>query len=126
MAQSPSRFLLLRNHGFSLTFAPIQNLILELRRMNPDPQHMNGMIAAFVGIYMIFLVIVLVIVIIPFWFILKKAGFSPWLALINIVPFGTLILLYVIAFAEWKVIPVAQAAFQPPSYPPYPPFPPQS
>jgi hypothetical protein len=93
--------------------------------MNPDPQQMHGLIAAFIGIYMIFLVILLVVVIIPFWFILKKAGFSPWLSLINIAPLGTLILLYIVAFAEWKVIPTSQIAWQPPPYPPQPPLPPQ-
>ena len=51
-------------------------------------------IAAAIGAYFVFLIVLVAIIIIPFWFILKKAGFSPWLALINIVPFGTLILLY--------------------------------
>lgn len=92
--------------------------------MFADPQQLNGIIAAVIGFYFIFLVILLAIVIIPFWFILKKAGFSPWLSLINIVPLGTLILLYVVAFAEWKVIPAAQMAWQPP-YPP-PTYPPQA
>lgn len=90
-----------------------------------DPSDFNGgIIAAFIGVYMIFIVVLLAIVIIPFWFILKKAGFSPWLALLNIVPLGTLILLYVLAFGEWRVIPAPQIGYQPP-YPPQPPFPPQ-
>jgi glycopeptide antibiotics resistance protein len=84
-----------------------------------DPQQIHGIIAAVVGVYLIFLVVIMAIIIIPFWFILKKAGFSSWLSLINLVPFGTLILLYILAFAEWKVIPAPQAAWQPP--PPYPP-----
>ena len=50
----------------------------------------------------------LAIIIVPFWFICKKAGFSPWLSLLNIVPLGNLILIYVLAFAEWKVVPVPQ------------------
>jgi hypothetical protein len=86
---------------------------------------MGGMLAAFIGIYLFVIVIAIAVIIVPFWFILKKAGFSPWLALLNIVPFGTLILLYVLAFAEWKVVPAPQMAFQPP-YPPQPPFPPQA
>ncbi len=47
---------------------------------------------------------------IPFWFICKKAGFSPLLSLLNFVPFGlgTLILVYLLAFAEWKVVPAQQ------------------
>lgn len=44
---------------------------------------------------------------IPCWFICKKAGFSPQLAFLNFVPFGlgTMILLYLLAFAEWKTKP---------------------
>jgi glycopeptide antibiotics resistance protein len=84
-----------------------------------DPQHVSGILAAVVGVYLILLVVIMAVIIIPFWFILKKAGFSSWLSLINLVPFGTLILLYILAFAEWKVIPAPQVAWQPP--PPYPP-----
>ena len=89
-----------------------------------DPQQLHGMLAAFIGIYFIFLIVLMAIIILPFWFILKKAGFTPWLALVNLVPLGTLILLYVLAFAQWKVVPAPQFAFQPPPYPPQPPYPP--
>ena len=91
-----------------------------------DSQQMGGILAAIVGFYFVFFVVIMAIIIVPFWFILKKAGFSPWLSLLNIIPpFGTLILLYVVAFAEWKVLPAPPIAFQPP-YPPQPPFPPQA
>ena len=94
--------------------------------MNPDTQQLHGIIAAVIGFYLVFFVIIMAAIIIPFWFILKKAGFSPWLSLINLVPtFGTFILLYIVAFAEWKVIPAPQMTWQPP-YPPQPPFPPQA
>jgi hypothetical protein len=62
----------------------------------------------------------------PFWFICKKAGFSPWLSLLYLVPFGGVVLNFVIAFAEWKVIPAPQLTWQPPPYPPQPPFSPQA
>jgi len=71
----------------------------------------------------VFFVILMAVVILPFWFILKRAGFSSWLSLINIVPFGTLILLYILAFAEWTVIPAPPSAWPAP-YPPQPPLPP--
>jgi hypothetical protein len=77
----------------------------------------------------IFVIPAIVIGFIPFWFICKKAGFSPLLSLLNFVPFGlgTLVLLYVLAFAEWKVVPAPQAYWPPqPPYPPQPPFPPQA
>jgi hypothetical protein len=42
--------------------------------------------------------------VIPFWFICRKAGFSPFLSLLNLIPFcmGTLVLVYFLAFAPWK------------------------
>jgi glycopeptide antibiotics resistance protein len=93
--------------------------------MNPDAQQMHSIMAAIIGFYLIFLVLIMAAIILPFWFILKKAGFSAWLSFINLIPFGTLILLYILAFAEWKVIPISQLALQPPPYPVQPPFPPQ-
>ena len=94
--------------------------------MNPDPQQLHGIVAAVIGFYLIFMVVILAAIIIPFWFILKKAGFSPWLALINIVPLGPLVLLYILAFAEWRVIPAPPIGWQQPPYPPQPPFPPHA
>ncbi len=74
---------------------------------------------------MIAVVIGLAIVLIPFWFICKKAGFTPWLTLLNLAPMGGLVLIYLLAFAQWKVVPVQQLMpFQPPMQPPYPPAPP--
>jgi hypothetical protein len=49
------------------------------------------------------------------------AGFSPWLTLINIVPLGKMILLYVLAFSDWKVVPAPQPIWQQPQQPPYQP-----
>ena len=46
------------------------------------------------------------IVVIPFWMIWKKAGFSPWLSLLMFVPLVSLIMLYVLAFSEWRVVAV--------------------
>lgn len=75
----------------------------------------------------IFMIVIMAVVIIPCWFICKKAGFSPWLSLINVIPIGNLVLLYVLAFAEWKVVPAPQAGYPPPyPPPPPPPYPPQA
>ena len=46
--------------------------------------------------------IIAVLWLIPLWFICRKAGFSPWLTLLNCIPFGTTLLLYLLAFADWK------------------------
>jgi hypothetical protein len=40
-------------------------------------------------------------VLIPYWQIFKKAGFSPWLSLLIVIPFVNLCALYYLAFARW-------------------------
>jgi len=79
-------------------------------------------LAAFIIPMMIFGAIFTFISVLPYWFIFKKAGFSPWLTVLMFVPLANLIILYVIAFSEWKVVPVAQT-YLPPQYPPAPPSP---
>jgi len=74
-----------------------------------DPHTMH-MLTAFMAIMPIFILIGIVILIIPYWMIFKKAGFSPWLSILMFVPLVNFIMLYVLAFSEWKVVPVAQAA----------------
>ncbi len=93
-----------------------------------DPEMARRIAMMVLTLIPIIVVVVIAIVMIPCWFILKKAGFSPWLALLCIIPsLGTLVLLYVLAFAEWRVVPAQQAYWPPqPPYPPQPPVPPQS
>jgi hypothetical protein len=91
----------------------------------PNPAAIQHMAMAVLAILPFIILAVLAIIVIPFWFICKKAGFSPWLSLLNIIPLGHLILIYVLAFSDWKVMPAQQAYWQPP--PPVPPvFPPQA
>jgi len=60
------------------------------------------------GINELFISVCLVIVvwfvaIYPFYRILDRIGKNKWLSLISVIPFGILILLYYIAFTDWKV-----------------------
>jgi hypothetical protein len=90
----------------------------------PDPAQIQHMVLAMMAILPLLILVALAVIIIPFWFICKKAGFSPWLSLLNIIPLGNLILVYVLAFADWKVMPAPQAIW--PAQPPMPPvLPPQ-
>jgi hypothetical protein len=93
-----------------------------LLQQGPSADDIQHMVVAMMAILPLIILICLAIVIIPFWFICKKAGFSPWLSLLNVVPLGNLILIYVLAFAQWKVVPAPQLAYAPP-YPPQPPYP---
>ena len=83
---------------------------------------------AFMAIIPLLILIAIAIVMIPCWFILKKAGFTPWLSLLCLIPsIGVLVLLYVLAFAEWKVVPAPQLGYPPPyPPPPQPPLPPRA
>lgn len=103
--------------------------IASLLQAQPDPEMVRRIFMTMVPIMMFIYLIAVIIVMIPCWFILKKAGFTPWLSLLCIIPtLGTLVLLYVLAFAEWKVAPVPQYAWQPPIPPPPAPpaMPPQA
>jgi len=99
-------------------------LALALQTSEPDPEIVRHIVMTMMTIVPILIVVGLAVVIVPFWFICKKAGFSPWLSLINVIPVGNLILLYVLAFADWKVVPAPPVMWQPQA--PYPPQPPQA
>jgi hypothetical protein len=102
-------------------------LLLQDVPNQPNPELVQHIMMMMIPLILVFFVIGVALIMVPCWFILKKAGFSPWLSLLCLFPtLGTLVLLYVLAFAEWKVVPAAQVAWQPPApYPPPPPVAPQ-
>ena len=61
----------------------------------------NVTIIRIIGGVMFLLVIPIMIV--PYWKIFSKAGFSGWLALLMLIPAVNLVVLYVVAFSEWKI-----------------------
>lgn len=44
------------------------------------------------------------ILIIPFWRLFSKAGYSGWWSLLMLIPLVNLIALYVLAFSNWPVL----------------------
>jgi hypothetical protein len=100
---------------------------LALLLQNVDPEMARKIATLILTLIPIIIIVTILILMIPFWFICKKAGFSPWLSLLCVIPsLGTLVLLYVLAFAQWKVVPAPQVGYMPPQpYPPQPPLPPQ-
>ncbi|PKQ16848.1 MAG: hypothetical protein CVT67_03540 [Actinobacteria bacterium HGW-Actinobacteria-7] len=96
--------------------------------------------AGLLGCYFVFILAVVVFLIWLYWRILTKAGYSGWLSLLNLVPFGSLVLMLMLAFGNWPVLqdrggagprypaaPVPQQPYPPaaPTYqPPMPPAPP--
>lgn len=77
-------------------------ILQSLSHHAADADQIGRLTMAFFTLMPILMLVGLAVIIIPFWFICKKAGFSPWLSMINIIPFGNLILIYVLAFSDWK------------------------
>jgi len=95
------------------------HFVALMLQYQPNPEHIRHFFLTLIPILVFIVAVSLAIVIVPFWFILKKAGFSPWLSLLYAVPFGNLFLFYFLAFGHWKVVPAPQGAW--PAYTPYPP-----
>jgi hypothetical protein len=94
--------------------------------MDPQQAQAQAMHAMMVmlPIFLVVGIVCVAIVIIPLWKICTKAGLSGPLSLLTIIPFGMLIVLYVIAFSQWKIAPTSDTVVYPPAYPPPPSYPP--
>ena len=53
-------------------------------------------------LFFVVLPIALLITIPPYWMIFKKAGFSPWLSILTLVPLVKWIVLWIVGFSQWK------------------------
>ena len=90
----------------------------------PDPVQMQHLIVAMMPFFALFGIVGCAVVIVPFWVIFKKAGMSGAMSLLMLLPVVQLVMLYVLAFSQWKVVPAPEYAmpYPPPGYPPaYPP-----
>ena len=89
-------------------------------------QNFGALLAGMSGIFLIVVFGFLAFIIFLFWRIFSKAGMSGALAFLLLIPgIGGLIVLCILAFGQWKVVPSPYAIAVPPSYPPnYPPVPP--
>ena len=86
------------------------HLLALLIQSQPDPEAAKNLIEGMTMILPVIALIVVAIILVPFWKICKKAGFAPGLSLLCFLgPFGLTILIYVLAFARWKVVPVPQS-----------------
>jgi NADH:ubiquinone oxidoreductase subunit 6 (subunit J) len=52
----------------------------------------------------IFVVIILVVILLPYFRIFKRTGHNGWWALLMIVPVANIITLYIIAFSRWPAL----------------------
>uniref|UniRef100_A0A7V4XRA7 Uncharacterized protein n=1 Tax=Acidobacterium capsulatum TaxID=33075 RepID=A0A7V4XRA7_9BACT len=79
-----------------------------------DPYHLSTGASFFIFLMLMLIVLVsVVITIIPYWKIFTKAGFSPWLSLLVLLPIANIVILYVVAFSEWNIRPATPSSIPP-------------
>ena len=71
----------------------------------PDPAQLQHLMVAFLPFMALFGLVAAALYVIPFWVIFKKAGLGGPLALLMFLPLVNIIMLYVLAFSRWKVVP---------------------
>ncbi len=65
-------------------------------------QDMMGDMPMYMGAFgPIMWLIFVVLIILPFWFIFSKAGYSKWWSLLMVVPIVNIVMLYFLAFSTW-------------------------
>jgi uncharacterized membrane protein YhaH (DUF805 family) len=99
--------------------------------MDPQQsQHVGAAVAGMMGVFALFGLAILAFFIFIYWRIFTKAGLSGPLSLLVLIPaIGPIIVPCILAFSDWKVVPVADAypglqPYPPPPPPTYPPAPP--
>lgn len=53
---------------------------------------------------LLMMIVFAIIIILPFWFIFSKAGYSKWLSLLLVIPVVNLIMIYFLAFSKWPIL----------------------
>lgn len=78
--------------------------------VNGDPMGASG---SFVTI-MVVLAAGVVLVMVPYWRIFTKAGYSGWWSLTLLIPGINIFMMYYLAFAEWPIHSGTNPALEPP------------
>ena len=53
------------------------------------------------GFMQLWMLLVLAVVVVPFWRICTKAGYSGWLSLLVVIPIVNVVFFYFLGFSEW-------------------------
>lgn len=95
--------------------------------MDNNNAALYGFIATFYMFFAIVIIAICVFSIWVYWRVFQRAGFNGALALLNLVPVGSLICMIILAFGRWPIEDQLAAAMQgrqippPPGPPPAPP-----
>ena len=89
-----------------------------MQTTTPDPAQIQHIVTMLMPVMLIAGLLTTALIIIPFWVIFKKAGLGGPLSLLMLIPGVGIVMLYVLAFSKWKVVPAPEFAGYPPAYPP--------
>ena len=53
---------------------------------------------------LIIIAFIAIVIVLPYWKIFSKAGFSGWLSITMIIPLLNIVMLFYLAFAEWPAL----------------------
>ncbi len=108
--------------SMALALAVLQDTAEQQRQVG---NMIGGIGAGIILVAVLFVLVFVAFFIFLFWRIFTKAGMSGALSLLILIyPIGFIIVLCVLAFGDWKVVPVTTASpYYPPTYPPTPPPP---
>lgn len=108
--------------SMALALAVFQDSAEQQQRVS---NMLGGLGAGLILFGVLFVIAIVAFFIFLFWRIFTKAGMSGALSLLLLIyPIGFIIVLCILAFGDWKVVPVTTASpYYPPTYPPPPPPP---
>jgi hypothetical protein len=55
----------------------------------------------FAGLHLIWMIVMVILAVVPFWKICFKVGYPGWFSFLIIIPLINLLFLYFLAFSEW-------------------------
>jgi hypothetical protein len=58
----------------------------------------------FQPVHLLVILVIVLVVLVPYWKIFKKAGFAPALSLLMFVPLVNIFMLFFLAFSEWPAL----------------------
>lgn len=88
-------------------------------QQQPDVAQIQHYMLAMLPIFGFFVIVAWALIIVPFWQIFKKSGMGGPLSLLMVLPLVNIVMLYILAFSRWKVVPAPEYAMgYPPAYPP--------
>ena len=95
-------------------------------QQQPDAAQIQHYMMAMLPVLGLLIILGWALIIVPFWQIFKKSGMGGPLSLLMVLPLVNIVMLYILAFSRWKVVPAPEYGMgYPPGYPP-PGYPPQA